>query len=320
MKNKIYTVLRITVSLIAIGGLLWWMRDELGDIFAALAQTKIWIFGLAFLTMVSTIFIISLRLKKIFQAQNIFLTLKDLIYLSFIGYFFNNFLPTALGGDVVKAYYAYKKTGKKLESFTAVLVDRTMGLFSLALIASIALIIAGRSIETTYIKAAILVILGGALLFGLILFNSAAASKFSLVLRIFRLVRIESKMKRIYDAVLSYRFHKRAIFQAFCISLVSQSVWISANYFLARSLSIDVHVKSFFLRLPIIMAAGMVPSIGGLGVSEGAYVYFFKDIIGANFAFATSLLVRASLLGIGLIGGVVYMLKGQFKTKGVKYD
>ncbi|MDC4205462.1 MAG: lysylphosphatidylglycerol synthase transmembrane domain-containing protein [Candidatus Manganitrophus sp.] len=37
---------------------------------------------------------------------------RNLLSIYFIGMFFNNFLPTMIGGDAVKGYYLYKVTGK----------------------------------------------------------------------------------------------------------------------------------------------------------------------------------------------------------------
>ena len=51
------------------------------------------------------------------NAQNIFLNIKDVTCLTFVGQFFNNFMPTTIGGDVIKAHYASNVTKKRLETF-----------------------------------------------------------------------------------------------------------------------------------------------------------------------------------------------------------
>ena len=77
------------------------MRDKYPQILRALASTKAPVFIAAILVFTAAILVASLRLKLIIEAQEIPITLKESVSLTFIGYFFNNFLPTSIGGDVV---------------------------------------------------------------------------------------------------------------------------------------------------------------------------------------------------------------------------
>lgn len=294
MKSRRYLAIRIAISLCAIIILFWLMRGKMAGIFVTLKQVQIWLFMLSFLILLSTVAIISFRLKKVFMVQGINFSLNELIRLTFIGFFFNNFLPTSVGGDVVKAYYASKATEKKFESFTSVFVDRVIGFFSFVLIASIALIFVGGSIKNSACKWAILLMLCGAIIFVILILNKAVAKRFA-------------KLRKLYSAINSYKNHKKIVWQALCLSMASQSVSIFGIYFLARSLLISAPLKNFFLFMPIVFAVSMFPSLNGLGIREGAYVYFFRSIIQPEEAFALSLLYLVSLLGLGIIGGIVYM-------------
>jgi len=59
----------------------------------------------------------------------------------------------------------------------------------------------------------------------------------------------------------------------------------------------------------------MLPSLGGLGVSEGAYVFLFSTLILKSEALALSLLMRLVLLIAGLIGGAIYIFSSQYHVK-----
>jgi uncharacterized membrane protein YbhN (UPF0104 family) len=61
--------------------------------------------------------------------------------------------------------------------------------------------------------------------------------------------------------------------------------------------------------MPIVVFISMVPSIGGLGIREGAIVAFFTPFVGRENAFAVSLLMLASLFFLSVIGGVVYFTR-----------
>ena len=83
----------------------------------------------------------------LFLGEGLKIPLGRVIQLSYIGYFFNNFMPTAVGGDIVKAYYAYKQTKKAAKSFISVFMDRFLGLFSFIFIAVFMLFISWKNID-----------------------------------------------------------------------------------------------------------------------------------------------------------------------------
>ena len=53
--------------------------------------------------------------------------------LYYVGIFFNNFLPTEVGGDVLRSYEVAKDTGKYLESLVAVTAERVTGFYALVI-------------------------------------------------------------------------------------------------------------------------------------------------------------------------------------------
>jgi uncharacterized membrane protein YbhN (UPF0104 family) len=67
--------------------------------------------------------------------------------------------------------------------------------------------------------------------------------------------------------------------------------------------------------VPLVWAVSMLPSLNGLGVREGAFVYFFKGYIGPEKAFAVSLLWLGMIMMNSLIGGV-YQLVYPVKIEG----
>jgi len=59
----------------------------------------------------------------------------------------------------------------------------------------------------------------------------------------------------------------------------------------------------------------MIPSIGGLGVREGAMVAFFSPLVGRDTSFAVSLLLLFGLFIISFVGGLTYLYWINFKRK-----
>ncbi len=79
-----------------------------------------------------------------------------------------------------------------------------------------------------------------------------------------------------------------------------------------------VSLGNVFLIMPIVTFISMIPSVGGLGVREGAMVTLFAPLVGKEIAFAASLLLLLGLLVISAIGGGIYLwwsLTGAWKGK-----
>ena len=132
---------RIVVSIFLIAFLLYLVRDELHQILVTLKNTSILLYSLCFFLNLIAILIISHRLREIFRVMGVQFTFWNCTVLNLIGLFFNNFLPTSAGGDLLKIYYASQGSGRKVESVTGILTDRFFGLFAIFLLASVALLL-----------------------------------------------------------------------------------------------------------------------------------------------------------------------------------
>ncbi len=293
------------------------MRPRFAHIASTLAKTDPLLFSSAVLLFIITIGLVSsLRLKLLFSGEGLDIPFGRVIQLTYIGYFFNNFMPTAVGGDIVKAYYAYKETNQKAKSFISVFMDRFVGLFSFVGIATIALFFSWENIDLALKKTVLAFALFFIIAF-LVVLNSAIAKVILKVLSRFKLWNIGEKLSKVYRAVHEYRNKKSIILMAIGLSAVAQSIYFSMIYLLARSLGADIPLMTVFLLMPIISVVSMLPSLGGLGLREGAMVVLFGPLIGGDNAFSVSILLLATLLIVSLVGAVIYVTASQFRIKGV---
>ncbi len=289
------------------------MRDKYAEIAERLKGTDMGLFSLAFLAFILAITVASLRLKLIIEAQELAVTFYEALSLTFIGYFFNNFLPTTIGGDVVKAYYLSRKTNDSMGSFTAVFVDRVIGLFTMVFMAVIALLFAGNRVVDSNVRYTIYAITLLAALALIFMVNKKFAKIFSALLFLVR--PIEEKLRKAYNSIHKYQHHKVLMVQSFFISIISQLLFFSCLGILAFSIGSRVTAMEILLRMPIISMFSLLPSINGLGLREGSTVVFFGPLIGKGNAFAVSLLWLLVLLITSIIGGIVYGLSPQLKIK-----
>jgi hypothetical protein len=92
----------------------------------------------AFAVMVLQTPVGAVRWRMLLAVQGIHITLWESVRLTYIGWFFNNWLPGATGGDFVKAFYIARQTHHKPEAITTVFLDRLIGLIAMCMLGAAA--------------------------------------------------------------------------------------------------------------------------------------------------------------------------------------
>ncbi len=231
-----------------------------------------------------------------------------LLRLTFIGMFFNNFLPTGSGGDIVKGYYLLKGRERKLDLSISILMDRLVGTLSILTMGFIALLFSPQLpkivvylITGIYISVLFFLLLsawpGLGKILGKILFFHAWGKP-------------AESVRRFYYGLHNYLQNPLPLLQALLVSFGGQMLIISANYLIALSLKAPVPLSSFFTSIPLIWAFAAIPSLGGLGVRETGYLFFFQGQMGRENAFALALIILGFSLLNSTIGGLIYFFGG----------
>lgn len=179
-KKIVAAILRLAVS----AGIIIYVFSkpdiDLAKIAATLKSMELlWLIS-AFLTFKVAILIASYRWQILMKAHNIKVNYAQAVGLNYLGLFFNNFMLSLTGGDIVKAYYASKLTsGKKAESATIVFIDRLIGFSGLLILGVVATLL---GIGNEGIRSAQIIIfaaVGVFVILGVFAFNRAFARKFS---------------------------------------------------------------------------------------------------------------------------------------------
>lgn len=308
VKNRLFLVLRFSISFGLLVLLVWIMRKDAKEVLNILKNSNKVLFLLAVTINLLLSIVVAYRLKLLMKGQKVLLSIKDAVCLTFIGYFFNNFLPTAIGGDIAKAYYASKQTNNKVASYAAVLTDRIFGLMATMFIALIGLVFIGKTMDNkliTWVVPAVfivVVVIIGALLkknAGLEQIPAPEKGMFS---------AMKNKILKLYAAINLYRHSPILIIKTIMLSLALQGMAIVSVYLFILSISANMELFRLFLIIPLVWAVSMLPSLNGLGVREGAFVYFLKGYIGTEKAFTISLLWLGLIMLYSVIGGVFHLL------------
>jgi glycosyltransferase 2 family protein len=313
MSPAVQTLLKIVLS----GTLLYYLiqKAHLAVIYQTICAADIRYYLLAIGVYITAQPVRTLRWWLLLKEKKISVARIRLLILCFIGTFFSGFLPTIVGGDVVRGYYVFKESNAHDVAFASILVERLCGLIIVVITGCAAglyfLITQGPSPLITICLAgcsAGLVLAGG-------IFYQPFFRVLSRPLFLVRRWNIAGKIAEIYHATLSYKGHTKALAWCAVLSLLYELVIIFIHYLMAHALGWSIPGTLFFLAVPVITVVSMFPlSIGGLGVREGAMVVFFSNYgVSAADAISLSLLSYSVTLIAGAMGGMLYPF---YKMKG----
>lgn len=313
MKEK-KTFIKIGISLILLVFLFWWKVD-LAGIVHAFRQSKVFWIVLSLSLHPLGLLISSMRWKLLLKAQDITVSLAKLYMSYLVCGFFNQFLPTRVGGDLMRAYDTRIVGHSGAKSFAVVFVERASGitmLFIFSLTVSLFRIMNG-AIEPLYIAGALT---GGG---GLILIITLSLP---VTFRLFRslLVRLNigtigEKLLVFNETIVSYweKGKQREFLLAFFLAILLQINVIIHYYFLglAFSFQTSMSIGEYFVIVPLIQVLLMFPlAINGIGLREVSWVSFLIPYgITAGAAMAFSIMDFTMYLLFGAIGGVIYAVR-----------
>ncbi len=247
-----------------------------------------------------------LRWYVLIRAIGLKVPVKSVVNCFFIGLFFNLFLPSSTGGDLVKTVGLFRETQEKAKVVATVILDRLGGFVVIVLIALAAFLWGYDLIRDPSLLISILVLGTVSLAIVVVLFNETL---YEFCCRVFnRFPHVKAKFMQLHYAVVLLKQKYRDIALVLVISTVSQMTFALVNYLVARGLHQDVPPIYFIIFVPLICVVSSLPSIGGLGVRDAGTAYLFAKV-GMSTATAVSLSLINFLLMIivGLIGGVIYV-------------
>ncbi|OGC04915.1 hypothetical protein A2276_03050 [candidate division WOR-1 bacterium RIFOXYA12_FULL_43_27] len=307
--GKVKTILKLVVSL----GFLWFAvtRVDFAALSKVLSQTNLALLAFSIALGLAATLIMVVRweiLLKIFFKD---ISLRVLVPVYWIGLFFNLFLPSAVGGDAVKIYKLAKKHGKTVEFTTTVLMDRIIGLVSITLLAVISIFLFKGDFDLKIAEGIILWLSVFLIFFFLVVFSMRVGKRFKFILPLLSFLRIERIVRNFYFSFNLYRSHPRELIKAILVSLASNVITCYCLYLVSVAVSANVSPIYFYVITPIIFIITVLPiSISGLGLQDGAYIFFLGQIgVSPAVAFSISILSHFGRYLTGLIGGVIFLFE-----------
>lgn len=308
----------LLVKFLVSGGLLLFLFSRI-DIQAMLRQFHevdlIWLFVMLLIPHLN-ILLSSMKWQWLLKALRFPVGLGRLFCLYMVGTFFSNFLPTMVGGDVVRVLFLGRSHGKMTAVIAATFAERFTGVA--ALFTLVLLTLFHQEAITLFpqlLVVAPLLTLG--FLFCLVLlFQKRWLSGFLGRTGRGFVGKGLSKLADLQNLLLEYRNNYRPVLAAYFASLLFYSLSICTVYAAGRSLGTHLEFADLLVIVPLVLIAGMLPiSIGGMGINEGGYVFLLTQFgLGAPEALAIALLLRARIFLTGFLGGAVYLFFSKAAT------
>jgi uncharacterized protein (TIRG00374 family) len=265
----------------------------------------------------------ALQWHILLSAGGVRMPVSRTISLYFTGLFFNNMLPTNVGGDAYKIYDVVRTGYDPHKVFAITLLDRVIGITGLCLIAlaaALTLFLSGGSADLGLYA---LIFAGCVIPVLLLAMSRRISSPVRRALSRIRLWGIGERLELVFTHLGSFRSSPALLGRVTALTLTIQILRISTHLAVALALGIrpsTLEVLHFFVFIPLLGLIMMLPiSINGLGLREGAGILLFTRIgFLEEEAFLMEFITYAVMVGISLAGGILF-LKRQF-TRSISVD
>lgn len=297
-------ILRLVGTAVVLALIAWWLPFD--DLVAAMGQVPALAWPAAILAYLLLHLVGTVKWHGLVNAAGGGLAFRDAAQAYYWGLFGNLFLPSIVGGDVVRAGMAMQRTASRSALILGSLLDRVQDVIGLGVLAGVGALLSPRALDEgsrqVFLTFIVLVAVGG--LSGLV------------ALRFFPVRRLPFKVRRILvrvrQALRATAQRPGALVTAFVLGLGLQLGLIALNAALGVAVGIDAPAYVWLFVWPLAKIAGLTPlTQGGIGVREAALAALFTPFgVPAVQAVAAGLVFQMVLLSGGLVsGGLAVLLR-----------
>lgn len=308
--RRALTLLRLLVSLGLIGYLVY--RADPRQIWQSWRTVDLGLLGLALLVQLLGIAVSAFKWGVLLRARGQAQPYPWLFGLYLVGQFASNFLPTAVGGDAVRAIQLGRRIGSYSAASASVFVERLTGFLALSLLGNLGLL-------------TLLLWPGGALQvpalfqwltvgFGLVALAALAA-----VFGAARLQRVfeplvpgfaRGPFQRVSAALAEYAPRGRRLWLVLGLSLLFQSLWVGLHAVCGLALGLAAPLLLYVLMATSTDLVGLAPMfVNNLGARELVFTLYLGQIgVPPAQAVALALLIFTVRLLVSILGGAVMAL------------
>jgi uncharacterized protein (TIRG00374 family) len=323
-----YVFLCLRIVVVAVGviwALVWISREQRwANVTTIFRKMNLGIFVLTLLIFIACQVVIGFRWWLLLRIQSIYIGFWVAIKLYLLGWFYNNFMPSSVGGDLVRAWYVTRHTEKRFEAVLSVFADRAIGLLSTLLIAVFFYLLfltgqaekiqlTGKQNFFTFLiryKWVILCFFLATTVILCVLFMYRRTRPTLHKVLSYLYIRGRRAVSKLKIATMVYCKDPLTLLIAFVLTVSMQILVITGFWILGVSMGIEASVKYYYVFFALMWVVAALPvSIGGAVVMEGGLAYLFVHFAGVEpeAALALALCQRVVWMIASVPGAFVHL-------------
>ena len=253
-------------------------------------------------------------LGQLLDAQRVRVAIRSLLGSFMVASFFNNFLPSNIGGEVIRISDTAKPARSKTLATTVILFDRGLGLIALVLVAAVGASVVGRThpaampIWPVWLWAGFL---GGMAASMPAIFAPDGIRRLLRPLMVLHPQWVGGKIDKLTEVLSRFRDRPFALAGCFAAAIFVQATMVVFYFAVAFALHLNLALSDLCVVVPISFVVQMLPlSVNGFGVREATFSFYFSRIgQPIESAILMSLVGQALIMLFSLTGAAVYVTR-----------
>ena len=262
---------------------------------------------LALLTTLGGIVLSAWRWQRVLAVFDAPTRLPNLVSHYLAGQFVGNFLPSTIGGDVLRvSRLTTSSTVPGTSVFASVVIERLTGWIVLPLLTLAGLLLSPSLLRLGMASRVALALSIGTLLLLAAIVTAAGSRRMA-----GRFAANEGWTRfigAVHLGIDSLRRKPQAAAGIVAVATVYQLSPVLAAWFATRALGLHLPMVALLAFTPVVAIAQVLPlSLNGLGIREGAFVLFLGPLgVSTGQAVAVGLIVYALTLAVSLLGAPAF--------------
>ena len=313
------TRLKFTLKLlftITLFYLLFFHLTDIDKVIKNIKKADIWYLISAAVILIFSVMISAFRWKKLLDIKKLKVSYLTAAKEYFIGAFFNNFLPSSIGGDFSRVVGIAKITGRKTDLFSSVIIERIIGFIALLIIGNTGIFMLKIG-DNQYIPMAALLFTITVVLIFAVLISRRLNKKICRIIEKLLPVKIGNFIINLMTSFNTYSQDKKKLITTLFISLffrITEGLFV---YFITLSLGVEIsYIYTLVLFATISVIKFLPISINGFGLSAVSWIYLTKSAnIDSDLATSLDFLIITTSLIVSLLGGFFYIFSKNIPIK-----
>ncbi len=256
------------------------------------------------------------------KAKGIRIPLINITGTYLISTFLGLFLPATIGGDALRAYAVSKEGHSATNVISSIIIERALGFIALFIFVLISIVLSIFVFGQNFFEGMwrlfwlFLVLLVLSIFLVYFSFSESALSRLGFLFHRFDIrihkYRIVQKLKEVYLSYRSFQDDRTTLGIFLLLSMVENLFPLLWTYSLSLAFNIEVPLLYFFILIPIVLVLVRLPiSFDGIGIQEGAFVYFLA-LIGVAKSEGLLLGISSHIIAVMSVlpGAVLYSVSG----------